>query len=143
MKPLRKIGVPVSELALMVSIALRFVPALMDEAESIMNAQRAPGVAFNEGGLIKRAKSYIPLLIPLFVNAIKRAIELGDAIWKLAVIVMGNIGPSSAFCNSLKLTGSRLWLSLILQLAYMLHALFKTTEEGGQSDATLQSNHCR
>ncbi|WP_348542174.1 energy-coupling factor transporter transmembrane component T family protein [Weissella viridescens] len=79
MKPLRKIGVPVSELALMVSIALRFVPTLMDEAESIMNAQRARGVAFNEGGLIKRAKSYIPLLIPLFVNAIKRAIELGDA----------------------------------------------------------------
>ncbi|MBM7616730.1 energy-coupling factor transport system permease protein [Weissella uvarum] len=79
MQPLRKIGVPVAELALMVSIALRFVPTLMDEAQTIMNAQRARGVAFNEGGLIKRAKSYVPLLIPLFVNAIKRAIELGDA----------------------------------------------------------------
>lgn len=79
MSPLCKIGVPVSELALMVSIALRFVPTLMDEAQSIMNAQRARGVAFNEGGLVQRAKSYVPLLIPLFVNAIKRAIELGDA----------------------------------------------------------------
>lgn len=79
MAPLAKIGVPVGELALMVSIALRFVPTLMDEATTIMNAQRARGMNFNEGNLIQRAKSYIPLLIPLFINAIKRAIELGDA----------------------------------------------------------------
>lgn len=77
--PLKKVHVPVAELALMVSIALRFVPTLMDEAESIMNAQRARGVKFNEGHLLQRAKSYVPLMIPLFVNAIKRAIELGDA----------------------------------------------------------------
>lgn len=79
LSPLKKIGVPVAELALMVSIALRFVPTLMDEAENIMNAQRARGVKFNEGNLFQRAKSYVPLMIPLFVNAIKRAIELGDA----------------------------------------------------------------
>ncbi|AOT55853.1 energy-coupling factor transporter transmembrane component T family protein [Weissella soli] len=79
MQPLKKIGVPVAELALMLSIALRFVPTLLDEAESIMNAQRARGVEFNEGSLIKRIKAYVPLLIPLFINAIKRAIELGDA----------------------------------------------------------------
>ncbi|AIG65981.1 energy-coupling factor transporter transmembrane component T family protein [Weissella tructae] len=77
--PLKKLHVPVAELALMVSIALRFVPTLMDEAENIMNAQRARGVKFNEGNLFQRAKSYVPLMIPLFVNAIKRAIELGDA----------------------------------------------------------------
>ncbi len=79
LKPFKKIGLPVSELALMLSIALRFVPTLMDEAQSIMNAQRARGVRFNEGGLMTRIKSFVPLLIPLFVNAIKRAIELGDA----------------------------------------------------------------
>lgn len=79
LSPLKKLHVPVAELALMVSIALRFVPTLMDEAENIMNAQRARGVKFNEGNLFQRAKSYVPLMIPLFVNAIKRAIELGDA----------------------------------------------------------------
>lgn len=79
LKPLKKMGLPVSELALMLSIALRFVPTLMDEAQSIMNAQRARGVRFNEGSLMTRIKSFVPLLIPLFVNAIKRAIELGDA----------------------------------------------------------------
>lgn len=79
LKPFKKLGLPVSELALMLSIALRFVPTLMDEAQSIMNAQRARGVRFNEGSLMARIKSFVPLLIPLFVNAIKRAIELGDA----------------------------------------------------------------
>ncbi|QIL51215.1 energy-coupling factor transporter transmembrane protein EcfT [Weissella coleopterorum] len=79
LRPLQKVKVPVAELALMVSIALRFVPTLLDEAEMIINAQRARGVLFNEGNLIKRAKAFIPVLIPLFINAIKRAIELGDA----------------------------------------------------------------
>ncbi|GAK29933.1 ABC-type cobalt transport system, permease component CbiQ and related transporters [Weissella oryzae SG25] len=79
MQPLKKLKVPVDDIALMVSIALRFVPTLMDEAQTIMNAQRARGVEFNEGNIVKRVKAYVPLLIPLFVNAIKRAIELGDA----------------------------------------------------------------
>ncbi|KIU25284.1 energy-coupling factor transporter transmembrane component T family protein [Weissella cibaria] len=79
LQPLKKVGFPVAELALMLSIALRFVPTLMDEAESIMNAQRARGVEFNEGNIISRIKAFVPLLIPLFINAIKRAIELGDA----------------------------------------------------------------
>lgn len=79
LQPLKKVKVPVDELALMISIALRFVPTLMDETETIMNAQRARGVEFNEGSLLKRIKAFVPLLIPLFVNAIKRAIELGDA----------------------------------------------------------------
>jgi energy-coupling factor transport system permease protein len=79
LRPLKKVGFPVEELALMLSIALRFVPTLMDEAQSIMNAQRARGVEFNEGNIAKRVFAYVPLLIPLFINAIKRAIELGDA----------------------------------------------------------------
>lgn len=79
LRPLQKLKVPVAELALMVSISLRFVPTLLDEAEMIINAQRARGVLFNEGSLVRRAKAFIPVLIPLFINAIKRAIELGDA----------------------------------------------------------------
>lgn len=79
LQPLKKIGVPVAELALMLSIALRFIPTLLDEAEKIVNAQRARGVRFNEGNLLQRVKAFVPVLIPLFINAIKRAIELGDA----------------------------------------------------------------
>ena len=79
LRPLKKLKFPVSELALMLSIALRFVPTLLDEAVTIMNAQRARGVNFNEGSIVQRIKAFVPLLIPLFINAIKRAIELGDA----------------------------------------------------------------
>ncbi len=79
MKPLTKVKVPVYEIALMLSIALRFVPTLMDETTKIMNAQRARGVNFGEGGLIKQIKSVIPLLIPLFVSSFNRAEDLATA----------------------------------------------------------------
>lgn len=79
MKPLRWVKVPVDTLAMMLSIALRFVPTLMDEAQKIMNAQRARGVDFGEGGLIKQAKSLIPLMVPLFMSAFNRAEDLSTA----------------------------------------------------------------
>lgn len=79
MKPLRWIKVPVDTLAMMLSIALRFVPTLMDEANKIMNAQRARGVDFGEGGLLKQAKSLIPLMVPLFMSAFNRAEDLSIA----------------------------------------------------------------
>lgn len=79
MQPLKKIKVPVHEIALMLSIALRFVPTLMDETTKIMNAQRSRGVDFSEGGLISRIKAVIPLLIPLFVSALTRAEDLATA----------------------------------------------------------------
>lgn len=79
MGPLRKIKVPVDEIALMISIALRFVPTLMDETQKIINAQRARGVNFGEGNLLAQAKMLIPILIPLFVNSIKRAEDLAVA----------------------------------------------------------------
>lgn len=79
MKPLRWIRVPVDTLAMMLSIALRFVPTLMDEANKIMNAQRARGVDFGEGGLLKQAKSLIPLMVPLFMSAFNRAEDLSIA----------------------------------------------------------------
>ncbi|GAB6093568.1 energy-coupling factor transporter transmembrane component T family protein [Furfurilactobacillus curtus] len=79
LRPLRVVHFPVAQTALMLSVALRFVPTLLDEAQTIMNAQRARGVEFNNGGLIKRLRAIVPLLIPLFVGAIGRADDLATA----------------------------------------------------------------
>ncbi|WGN89748.1 energy-coupling factor transporter transmembrane component T family protein [Ligilactobacillus faecis] len=79
LKPLKKLKVPVYEISLMLSIALRFVPTLMDETTKIMNAQRSRGVDFSAGSLKDRIKAVIPLLIPLFVSALSRAEELATA----------------------------------------------------------------
>lgn len=77
--PLKWIRFPVHELALIMSIALRFIPILMDETERIMNAQKARGANFDTGGLGKRIKAIVPVLIPLLLSAFRRADELGDA----------------------------------------------------------------
>ncbi len=77
--PLKKIKVPVHEFAMMMTIALRFIPTLIDETAKIMNAQKARGADFSSGGLIKRAKALIPIIIPLFVSAFRRADELATA----------------------------------------------------------------
>ncbi len=77
--PLKKLRVPVHELAMMMSIALRFIPTLIEETDKIMNAQRARGADFETGGLIAKAKALLPLLIPLFVSAFRRADELATA----------------------------------------------------------------
>ena len=79
LKPLKYIKVPVHELALVMSIALRFIPTLMEETNRIVAAQKARGANFETGGLIKRAKAMIPVLIPLLVSAFRRAEDLGDA----------------------------------------------------------------
>lgn len=77
--PLKLVRFPVHELALIMSIALRFIPILMDETTRIMNAQKARGADFETGGLVKRIKAVIPVLIPLLISAFRRADELGDA----------------------------------------------------------------
>ena len=79
LNPLKKIHVPVHELAMMMSIALRFIPTLIEETDKIMSAQRARGADFETGGLIAKAKAMLPLLIPLFVSAFRRADELATA----------------------------------------------------------------
>lgn len=79
LKPLKVVRFPVHEVALMLSIALRFVPTLMDETEKIMNAQRARGVDFDEGSIVDKMKSVVPLLIPLFVSSFNRAEDLATA----------------------------------------------------------------
>lgn len=79
MWPLRRIRVPVHEIAMMMSIALRFIPILLEETDKIMKAQMARGADFETGGIFKRAKSLIPLLVPLFVSAFRRANDLAMA----------------------------------------------------------------
>ena len=77
--PLRKIGVPVHEFAMMMSIALRFIPTLIEETDKIMSAQKARGADFESGNLIQRAKALVPVLVPLFISAFRRADELACA----------------------------------------------------------------
>ena len=77
--PLKYIKVPVHELAMMMTIAMRFIPTLIDETEKITNAQKARGADFETGNIIRRAKALIPILIPLIVSAFRRAEELADA----------------------------------------------------------------
>lgn len=79
LSPLKKIKVPVHTFAMMMSIALRFIPTLVEETEKIMNAQKSRGADFASGGLVKRAKALIPILVPLFVSSFKRAEELATA----------------------------------------------------------------
>lgn len=79
LKPLSKIGFPAHELAMMMSIALRFIPTLTEEADKIMKAQKARGADFESGNLAARAKAMLPLLVPLFVSAFRRADELALA----------------------------------------------------------------
>lgn len=79
LSPLKRIGFPAHELAMMMSIALRFIPTLIEETEKITKAQKARGADFETGGVIKRVKSMIPLLVPLFVGAFRRADELAMA----------------------------------------------------------------
>ncbi len=79
LSPLKKIKVPVHEIAMMMSIALRFIPILLEETDKIMKAQAARGADFDEGGIIKKAKSLIPILVPLFVSAFRRANDLAMA----------------------------------------------------------------
>ena len=79
LSPLKKIKLPVHELSMMMSIALRFIPTLIEETDKIMSAQRARGAGFDTGKLTERAKALVPMLVPLFVSAFRRADELATA----------------------------------------------------------------
>ena len=79
MNPLKKIKVPVHEMTIMMSMALRFIPTLISETDKIMSAQKARGADFETGSLVQRAKALLPILVPLFVSAFKRADELAVA----------------------------------------------------------------
>ena len=79
LSPLKKLHLPIHELAMMMSLALRFIPTLVEETDKIMSAQRARGADFDSGNLLHRAKALIPILVPLFVSAFRRADELATA----------------------------------------------------------------
>ena len=79
MKPLTIFKVKVHEIAMMMTIALRFIPTLLEETEKIMTAQKSRGADFESGNLIKKAKSLVPILVPLFISAFRRANDLGMA----------------------------------------------------------------
>ena len=79
LNPLKKIKIPVHEMAMMMSMALRFIPILIEETDKIMSAQKARGADFETGSLAKRAKALLPILVPLFVSAFRRADELAVA----------------------------------------------------------------
>lgn len=79
LSPLKKLRVPVHELAMMMSIALRFIPTLIEETDKIMSAQKARGADFETGSIIQRAKALVPILVPLFISAFRRADELATA----------------------------------------------------------------
>ena len=79
LRPFRRVGVPAHELAMMMTIALRFIPTLLEETEKIMKAQMARGAVFDRGGALRRARALVPVLVPLFVSAFRRADELALA----------------------------------------------------------------
>ena len=79
LSPLKKLHVPIHELTLMMSLALRFIPTLIEETDKIMSAQKARGADFESGNLLRRAKALVPILVPLFVSAFRRADELATA----------------------------------------------------------------
>lgn len=79
LSPFKRIGLPAHELAMMMTIALRFIPTLLEETDKIMKAQMARGADFESGNILSRAKNLVPLLVPLFINAFRRADELATA----------------------------------------------------------------
>lgn len=79
LSPFKKVGLPAHELAMMMTIALRFIPTLLEETDKIMKAQMARGADFESGNILRRARNLVPLLVPLFINAFRRADELATA----------------------------------------------------------------
>lgn len=115
LKPLKKIKFPAHEIAMIITIALRFIPTIMEEFEKIKNAQISRGADFESGNIIKRVKNYIPILIPLFVSSFKRADELAMAMESRCY--RGDINRTKL--KQLK-TSKNDYLALILFLLYFL-----------------------
>lgn len=115
LRPLKRIGVPSHEIAMMMTIALRFIPTLLEETDKIMKAQTARGADFESGGLIKRAKSMLPLLTPLFISAFRRADDLAMAMESRCY----NGGDNRTRLRTIRMT-NRDYASLAFVLAYVL-----------------------
>jgi energy-coupling factor transport system permease protein len=116
MKPLKYLKFPSHEVAMMMTIALRFIPTLIEETDKIMKAQASRGADFTSGGLIKRAKALIPILIPLFINSFRRADELAVAMEARCY----NGGEGRTSLNVLKYTVKDLYSFLIFLVLVVL-----------------------
>lgn len=115
LNPFKRIGVPAHELAMMMSIALRFIPTLLEETDKIMKAQAARGADFDTGNLVQRAKSFVPVLVPLFISAFRRADELATAME--ARCYKGGAGRTRM--RQLKLTMDDLKLSMVTGIFFI------------------------
>ena len=113
MQPLRRVGVPAHEIAMLMTIALRFVPTLIEEADKIMKAQQARGADLTEGSVIERVKGFVPVLVPLFISAFRRADDLALAME--ARCYRGGVGRTQM---------KALRISSIDYVAYAFGALF-------------------
>lgn len=122
MKPLARLRVPVHEIAMMMTIALRFVPTLLEETDKIMSAQKARGADMESGGLMQRIRALIPVLIPLFVSSFRRAYDLamamecrcyhgGEGRTKMKVLHVGSLDAAAVVCT-LIFCGAVLFFSL-------------------------------
>mgnify|MGYP003427897234 CR=1 FL=1 len=114
LRPLNKIRVPVHEIAMMMSIALRFIPILLEETDKIMSAQKARGADFETGSLLQRAKALLPILVPLFVSAFRRADELAVAMESRCY----HGGEGRTRMKTLRMA-SRDWVALALGAAFV------------------------
>ena len=114
LNPFNKIGLPVHELAMMMTIALRFIPTLLDETDKIMKAQMSRGADFESKNIISRAKNLVPLLVPLFVSAFRRAEELGTAME--ARCYRGGYNRTKMKVSKLKKAD---YISYVLQFIYL------------------------
>ena len=113
MQPVKRVGVPAHEIAMMMTIALRFVPTLIEEADKIMKAQQARGADLTEGSVIERVKGFVPVLVPLFISAFRRADDLALAME--ARCYRGGVGRTQM---------KALRISSIDYVAYAFGALF-------------------
>lgn len=112
--PLKKIKVPVHEMSMMMSMALRFIPTLTEETDKIMSAQKARGADFETGSLLQRAKALLPILVPLFVSAFRRADELAVAMESRCY----HGGEGRTRMKTMKMA-ARDWIALILGAAFV------------------------
>ena len=109
LSPLKKLHIPVDTLAMMMTIALRFIPTLIEEAEKIMNAQKARGADLESGGLLDRVKALIPILIPLLLSSVRRAYELAEAMECRCY----NGGEGKTRMKQMRLSMVDFWISFI------------------------------
>ena len=113
LNPMKRIGLPVHEMTIMMSMALRFIPTLIEETDKIMSAQKARGADFETGGLVRRTKALLPILVPLFVSAFRRADELAVAMESRCY----HGGENRTRMKQLKMA-ARDWIALLLFAAF-------------------------